>query len=150
MITDRQNRVTGAAPQLIAGTGALLSTDTIDLGQARNVGIGEPFPAVVTVDVAFAGGTSIQVELIQADDAALTTNVTVVGASAVIALAALTAGRRLIVAQLNENPAFPRGQRFLGVRVQRVGTFTTGSFTANFVHDVQTLGVFYPANFVVQ
>jgi len=52
MILDAQNTYSDA--QALSGTGAV-STNVIDHGSDRDIGIGEPLAVVITVDVALAG-----------------------------------------------------------------------------------------------
>lgn len=64
MFIDRQNLVSDA--QALTVTAA--STDFIDLGQERRLGIGEPMCVVISADVALAGTTPTFVATLQSDD----------------------------------------------------------------------------------
>lgn len=144
MILDRQNMVSSA--QAVAGTGNLISTDTIDLLQARDIGTGEDqlemfFQIVDTL----AGGSSIDYQVIIADDAALTSNVEVLGATG--AQTTLAGGSRFHV-KLNRRPT-GLGKRYLGVRYVRAGTFTDGTVTAGLVLDAQDQGKNYPSGYTI-
>lgn len=88
---------------------------------------------LVQVVTAFAGGTSLQVKLVQADDAALGTNLVVLQESVAIVEASLVAGYQFRL-------ALPAGftQRFLGLQYVTVGTHTAGNVTAGLVIDKQT------------
>lgn len=139
------NTVTG---QTVTGTNtSVLSTNTIDLLQARDVGEGENLSLRAEVVTAVAGATSIEVQAIQADDAGLTTNVTVVGTTGAIPLASLTAGARF-VADLNPRIG-SKGQRYLGARYVIVDAGSAGAFVADFGIEIQDGQKFYPAGFAV-
>ena len=76
-----------------AGT-SVLSTNTIDLGTARDMGEGSDLFGRFEYTVAAVGGTSIEMQVISADDAALSVNVTVIGTTGAIPVASLTLGWR--------------------------------------------------------
>lgn len=117
-----------------AVTTTAVSTNAIDTGGSnpvRNVGWGEEMRMIVTTSVTFTGGTSIQAELVSADDAALTTNVTSMLAGPVVPVAqAVAGGTPLLDAVLPTNT-----RRFIGVRYNVVGTMTAGQASAALVHD---------------
>lgn len=159
MIIDRLQIVSGTiggsslsptlTGQTVTGTNtSVISTDTIDLLQNRDVGQGNGFLKLLTqVGTAFAGLTSLTIEAIQADDAALTSNVTVIGSSGAIPLARLTAGARFVV-ELNARVGSV-GQRYLGARYTIVGTGSAGTVFSHFGDQVQDGQKFYPIGFVV-
>lgn len=140
MILDRQNLVSDA--QFI-NTGNIVSTDAIDLGPVqtdslgntpvRDVGRAEHPKMVITVTEQFAGGTSVQFQIVSATATDLTTGQVIHSQTAAIAVASLRPGYQ---AQLD----LPVGinQRFLGVRYVVVGTNTTGRVTAGIVEARQT------------
>jgi hypothetical protein len=131
MIVDQFLRVSNAQ----AVTTTAVSTDTVDLSQARDIGAGEDVYMYFTIPTAFAGGTSIQFQAITADNAALSSNVTVVGASAVVPLASLTAGSRFAV---RINPQIGgQGRRWLGANYVVVGTMSAGNVTADMADAIQ-------------
>ncbi len=139
------NTVTG---QAVTGTNiSVLSTNTIDLLQARDIGEGENLSVRAEVVTAVVGATSIEVQAIAADDAGLTTNVTVIGTTGAIPVASLTAGARF-VADLNPRIG-SKGQRYLGVRYVIVGAGSAGAFVADFGLETQDGQKFYPAGFAV-
>lgn len=143
MITDQFLRVSTAQ----AVTTTAVSTDTIDLSVARDMGEGRELFMNFAVGTAFAGGTSTNFEIIIADNAALSSNVVVVGASGAIATADLTAGRTIAV---NINPQVASlGKRYLGARYTVVGTNSAGTVTADVVLDIQDGRKSYPSGFSV-
>lgn len=144
MILDKQNLLSDAQSLAVAA-GSHLSTNTIDLGAsgtspilgqlaARDVGQGEPLDLLVQVVTTATGGTSVQAQVVQADDAALSSNLEVLAESGVIPTAQLVAGYQFKVAFV------PIGvtKRYLGVRYVTVGTHTAGAVTAGIVADRQS------------
>lgn len=135
--------------QTVTGTNtSVLSTNTIDLGQNRDIGAGSEYPIMHSiVTTAASGGTSVELQVIAADDAGLTTNITVLGSSGAIAVASLTAGKRIAV-EINPQVG-SKGQRYLGVRYNLVGAVSAGAYLAHFGLDVQDGQKFYPSGFAV-
>ena len=141
--------------QTVTGTGNVLSTNTIDLasggiptsGQVRDIGEGRDVYVRWLVGTAQAGATSVEVQAIYADDAGLTTNVTVVGSSGAIAIASLTAGTRGVV-EINPRVA-SRGQRYFGVRYVIVGTSSAGTFFTDLGDQVTDGQKFYAVGYAV-
>lgn len=123
------------SPQAVAGTGALVTTDSVDTGAAKDQGSGETLIPFCRVTTAFAGGTSVIAECIGADDVALTSNVVVLSSGPSIALANLGANAMIPVPPPAAGVA---RKRYMGGRLQRTGTFTSGNFTYEFVRDKQT------------
>lgn len=148
MLLDAQNLFSDDQSVALALSATALSTNTIDLGATSATKSGVTFPAdigrgnapeivaQVTADVVGAGA-SIQVQVITADDAALTSNVTVVNQSAPIGVASLKSGYQFRVAI---TPGI--AQRYLGVRYVNSGAATTaGTVTAGLVIDRQTASI---------
>ena len=133
-------------------TGTQVSSNIVDVGMVggipasaanagggRDLGIGDD-PAMklmVVVTVAFAGGTSLGVNIQTAPDAGNNLPGTFVTAATgpVVALASLVAGARLFDTDL---PRVAPGQvppRFYRLQYANVGTFTAGKIEANLVLD---------------
>lgn len=158
MILDANLIVSGtvggtAASPSITGQGPItataVSTNTIDLTNARDLFEGNDLVKLRSlITVAFNNLTSLTIDIIQADDTALSSNVTVVGSSGAIPLASLTLGKRFVV---EGNPRIAStGQRYLGARYTVTGTApTTGSVLAEFGNQVQDGQKFYTSGFAV-
>lgn len=147
------NTVTGQ--NVFASGASVLSTNTVDLasggnpsGQVRDIGEGSDFVyGRFQITTAFSGGTSAEFQVITADDAALTTNVKVLGTTGAIAVANLTAGTRL-ACQIN--PVLgSKGQRYLGLRCVNVGANAAGAAYGDVGPDIQDGQKFYPSGFAV-
>lgn len=135
------------AAQTVTGAVAVLSTNTIDLGVARDMGEGKELFCRMQVGTAFAGLTALTVEVIVASDAALTTNITVVGSSGAIPVASLTASSRIAILL---NPLLgSKGQRYMGVRYTPTGTGTTGTVTTDIGGGIQDGAKFYTSGIAV-
>lgn len=142
MITDKTLRV--STDQAVTTTA--VSTDTIDLSIARDMGEGHPLYANFAVTTAFSGGTSIKFEVISSASAALSSP-TVIGSSDAVVTASLTLGANFAV---RVNPQIAsKGQQYLGVRYTVSGTYTAGTVTADFVTDIQDGKKFYASGFSV-
>lgn len=128
------NTVTG---QTVTGTNtSVLSTNTVDLAsggvpgsQIRDMGEGTPNFGRFQVTVAASGGTSVEFQIVTADDAALTTNVAVIASTGAIAIASLILGARF-AARINPRIG-SRGQRYVGARYVLVGAVTAGAYVAD-------------------
>ena len=143
MITDKLLRV--STDQAVTTTA--VSTDTVDLSVARDMGEGGDLYMNFAMTEAFAGGTSTNFEIIIADNAALSSNVVVIGASGAIVTASLTLGTNVAV-RLNPQIA-SLGKRYLGARYTVSGTNTAGKVVADIVMDVQDGKKFYASGFTV-
>ena len=129
MITDAFLRLSDGQ----ALTTTAVSTNTVDLGVARDIGAGEDIYVYFTVPVALAGGTSVTFQVITSAAANLGTP-TVVGSTAAVATASLVAGYKTAV---RINPSvFATGQRYLGAQYTISGTYSSGTVTADVVHDI--------------
>lgn len=143
MLLDQQNTLSDR--QAITALGTVRSTNVIDLGvnDAMPNGAGSYTPdftkanpelrllVQVTETFTSAGAATLAAELVTADDAAITTNVTTHHTTSAQALAALKAGTKIPV-------PLPSGikQRYLALRYT-VGTaaMTAGSVYAGFTLD---------------
>lgn len=143
MITDKLLRVSDAQ----AVTTTAVSTDTVDLSVARDMGEGGDLYMNFAVTEAFAGGTSTNFEVIIADNAALSSNVVVIGASGAIVTASLPLGTNVAV-RLNPQIA-SLGKRYLGARYTVSGTNSAGKVTADIVMDIQDGKKYYASGFAV-
>ena len=129
MITDAFLRLSDAQ----ALTTTAVSTNTIDLGVARDVGAGEEIYVYFTVHTALAGGTSVTFQVVTSAAANLGTP-TVVGSTTAVPTASLVAGYKTAV---RVNPTvFTNGQRYLGAQYTISGTYTSGAVTADIVLDI--------------
>lgn len=146
------NTMTGA--NAFASGASILSTNTIDLssggipaGNVRDIGAGNDLVKMrVLVTTAFTGGTSGEFQIITTDDAALSTNLTVIGTSSAIAVASLPIGSRFEV-EINTR-LLSKGQRYLGMRTVNVGANTTGAIFADMGPDIEDFKT-YPSGFAV-
>lgn len=147
MLFDKQNLFSDQQ-SLIHAAGSWLSDNVIDLGVAQagplgtpvyDVGRGQDKQLVVQITETFlaaAGAATLQVELVQADDAAITQNVETLVRSEAIAKAALVAGY-----QFRTPCEIPPGvtRRYLALRLTiATNPGTAGKLTAGVVYDRQT------------
>lgn len=134
--------------QSVLGNGTtVLSTNTIDLGTNRDIGEGEDLVLRCEIGTAVSGGTSLEIQVITADDAGLTSNVTVLGTTGAIPVASLIAGSRWVV---DPRPMIgSKGKRYLGAQYINVGNNTAGTAFADFGLEVQDGQKFYPSGFAI-
>jgi hypothetical protein len=126
MFLDYDDELTTAAGQAV--TAAAIGTKVKDAGAARDWAAGEPVAAYARVTGAAASNptTSMTIDIVAADNAALTTNPVVLATTTVLA-AALTAN------SVHALPLLKAGanKRYLGVKfTPNGGNATTGSFIA--------------------
>ena len=123
--------------QLDIGSGltSQVSTNTIDLGAAKNIAAGRPLYLVVVVDETFAGGTSVMFTIVTDTTANLATP-THHAQTIAILTADLTAGREPIVLPVGEIDA--DRERYLGVYYTIDGTFSAGKVTVFLSLDPQS------------
>ena len=134
-----------------------LSTNTLDMAplsiggnQPGDTGAGNDLTIAFSILVAPATCTTMQFQLIQADDAALTTNVQVINQTDAFPIASLPAGT---LVPLGWDPAAPYPpKRFVGVRYIATGsTVTAMSVAASVVKDPQAVkNIYYKSGFAVQ
>jgi hypothetical protein len=154
MITDANLILSGSVSaagvlsgQAANGAGNVLGTNTIDLGplslggnQVADVGSGEPLEIEFSVITAPTVGTNVQFQLIQADDAALTSNVQVINQTDAFPIASLPAGTLVPLHWDRAAPYAPK--RYVGVRYVN----TVASVVKN-VQDVKNL--YFKSGFAV-
>ena len=142
MITDKLLRV--SEDQAITTTA--FSTDTIDLGTARDIGEGTALYMNFAVTTALANGTSVTFEVVTSANANLSSP-TVVGSSDAVLTAALTAGKNVVV-RITPDIA-GKGKRYLGARYTVAGTFNAGKVTADVVETIGDGQKYYASGFTV-
>lgn len=149
MITDAFLQL-DAANALIRAAGTYVSTNTIDLSKNHDMGSGEPLKILFNVDVAFAGGTSVQPQIITSAAANLSSPTILASANA-IPLASLVLGAMFLmyVPELTGPGGMgTTGQRYLGVQYVSLGTFTLGSISARIVLDATNTKA-YPTGYTI-
>lgn len=161
MILDNALLLSGAVSAAGALSGQLviansaLSTNTIDLGplaiggnQAGDLGAGEPLAVEFSILAAPAAATDVTFQLVQADDAALTTNVEVIVQTGAFPIAMLPIGTLVPLAVDRAAPLAPR--RYIGARYISTGTtVTTLSVVAALVKGIQDKQTSYKSGFAV-
>lgn len=146
MISDAQTLVSNAQ----AVTATAVSTNTIDLGVARDLGASD-LKFVVTVDESFATATSVAIEVISSAAADLGSP-TVLSSTGALLIAQLVAGRRPIIIDVPRHvlTAQPVGQRYLGLRYTVAGSnATAGKVTASLVLDAQDIAKNYASGYSI-
>ena len=139
MYTDAQLRPSDAQ-DLAGGAATTVSTNSIDLLSAnRNLGRGQQMRAIVTPDEAFAGGTSLEVQLVQSDNADLSSP-DVIASSGTIAEADIPSAAPIFDVAMPDNT-----KRYIGFRYVTVGTHTAGTVSAHIVSDTD-YQPYLPAN----
>ena len=142
MITDSLLRV--SEDQAVTTTA--VSTNTVDLGVARDIGEGTALYMNFALTEAFANGTSVTFEIITSASSNLGSP-TVIGSSNAIVTASLTLGKNIVV-RLNPDIA-GKGQRYLGARYTVAGTFNAGKVTADIVETIGDGQKYYASGFTV-
>lgn len=116
-------------------TAAAASTNYLDLGAARNIGVGEELFIVVTVDTAFtdSGSDSTLTVALEGDS---TTTFTPDASQTLFTIPALAAAGSVYAAKIN--PDFAGNYRYLQLKyTPNNGNLTTGAVTASVVKNVQ-------------
>ena len=162
MILDNFSFLSGAISAAGALTGQLVtansavSTNTMDLGpltlggnQAGDLGAGTDIAVAFSILIAPSTATTVQFQLIQADDAALSSGVQVLNQTDAFPIASLPVGTLVPLGVDSAAPYAPK--RYIGVRYVSTGTTVTGlSVTAALVKDVQAVkNVNYRSGFAV-
>ena len=149
MLTDALLQLSSAQ----AVTASAVSTNTIDLGVARDLGGGTKLYAVFTVDttVTAAGAATVNFQIISSAAANLSSPTILIQSDA-IGKAELTAGRRPTVLEIPETvlAAQPIGQRYLGAQYTvATGPLTAGAFSCTLSDTEVSVGKNYPSGFTV-
>lgn len=133
MLTDRE--MTFSNNQAVT-TGTQLSTDVYDQGAAGvNINTGRELQVFVSVTTTFTGGTSLAVNLLESDAAAMSSP-TVLATSGVIAEATLVKGYVLL------RLAVPRtAKRYLSLQFVTVGTHGAGTVFGGIVRDTDDTAI---------
>ncbi len=149
MLTDALLQLSSAQ----AVTTTAVSTNTIDLGTARDIGTGEDLYAVITVDEAAtaSGSATVNFQVITSANANLS-SANIISQTDAIAKTDLTLARKPIVICIN--PALllslPVGQRYLGVQYTvATGPLTAGKFSATITNIEVSVNQNYPSGFSV-
>lgn len=124
MITDAQTQFSAA--QAIT-TGTQLSTNSYDMGVARDIGRGHTLRIYANATTAFTAGTSLQVNVVESVNSDLS-SATIIATGTAIAEASLTAGKVLV-----DLPLPNTSKRYVGLQYVTVGTHTAGAVTAGIV-----------------
>lgn len=131
MYIDAHNLFDDAAAHLTTEA----STNLIDLGAIRNMGVGEDIYFVIQVDTAFtdASSNSTMAITLETDDNASFSSATT--AQTIGTFAALTAAGTRLVAKLQPDAI---NERYLRVKYTVAnGDLTTGAFTAFLTNNIQ-------------
>lgn len=149
MLTDALLQLSSAQ----AVTATAFSTNTIDLGVARDIGQGEQLFACITVDEAAtaAGAATVNFQVVTSANANLSTP-TIIGQTDALAKTELTLGRKPIVVPIPSAAllAQPVGQRYLGLQFTvGTGPLTAGKFTVNITKENPGVGKNYASGFTV-
>src|SRR5438270_7395377 len=112
-----------------AVTATTFSTNTIDLGVARDIGVGEELNVLVRVGTAFtaAGAATLNIQLVTSANANLSSP-TIIGQTDAIPKANLVVGAQILI-PIPESVINNLGQRYFGLQY----TVGTGPMTAGTV-----------------
>lgn len=141
--------------QSFNGAATAVSTNSIDNGpltlganQAGDQGAGEALEFSISILTAPTVGTTCQYQIIQADDAALTTNVQVINSTAAFPIASLPIGTVVPLHWDRAAPFVPK--RYVGLQVVTVGAIATHSILGAVVKNIQDVkNMLYKNGFAV-
>lgn len=128
------DRETQFSDNQTVASGTVVGTDVYDTGlpAGANLNQNRELQILAMVETAFAGGTSINAQFVESDNADLSSP-DVLAESGAVAVANLTANAQLLAT------AVPRtSKRYVGVRYVVVGTMSAGGMSAGIVRDIQT------------
>jgi hypothetical protein len=138
MIMDQQN-VFSDAQAITASANSTNVIDTLPSGGPNTksgIGDGQDISLFAMVGQAFATLTSLNIQLVSADDAALSVNPIVHFDSGAVPVASLTAKARPVALDL----PYGKYRRYVGLKYVVTGSAATaGTITAALVEDLQTL-----------
>ena len=130
MLLDAQNRYSDA--QAVTATAA--STDLIDHGIARDLGVGENLYVVVIVDVAMTDASSDSTLAVTIETDALAAFGSATTTQALFTIPALSAIGAKFIARLQPDAINEQFSRLKYTPAN--GSLSTGSFTAFITHDI--------------
>lgn len=131
-------------------TTTAVSTNSYDLGVARDIGPGEELEVAITVDTTLSGGTSVNFQFVTSAAGALSSP-TVLAETGAVVTAQLTAGRQPIVLRVPRAllTSAPVGQRYIGLQYTIAGTYSAGAVTANIVLDAADVNKLYATSTLI-
>lgn len=130
-----------------AVTATAFSAGKYDAGsQGVNLGAGQPIEFAVHVTEGFAGLTSLEVQIVGADNAALTSNPVVIDSSGDIPLVDLTAGSRQFRGKLNSS----QKKRYYGFKYVVNGPDATAGKVTSYMGQGVPEQDYYDKNYTVQ
>jgi hypothetical protein len=149
MLTDALLQLSSAQ----AVTSTAYSTNTIDLGVARDIGQGEDLYVTIGVDEAAtaAGAATVTFQIVTSANANLSSHNILIQTDA-IAKTELTLARKPIVLCIPSSIllSLPVGQRYFGVQYTvATGPLTAGKFTTHVTLDDPGVGKYYASGFSV-
>jgi hypothetical protein len=145
MYMDAQ--LTYSDAQALTGTSAVASTNIVDHGADRNLGIGTPLAVLVTIDVALAGSATETLTIVlQTDDNAAFSSATTVASTGALSEAQAAAGQKIAIPL----PPDTSIERYTRLSYTMAGTTPTCTVTASLVPQTSIpQEVFYPDAIVI-
>ncbi len=143
MLIDRQNQFSDG--QSVTATAA--STDLIDLGAVRNIGVGEDLHIVFLVTTTFVGAAGTITPSLQTDDNASFSSAATVRTYDTIPT--LTAAGTYRFYKLEPFTAAGVYERYIRVMYTVAGTLSTSGISGFLTHDIQAFRA-YAVGYTVQ